>query len=105
MRCCLICIILRFCAALIYIDILLLDEKIFQTIGDSHSLLTTTKRSIFFPLLLRQRSGGGGVSSGLGGVQLTEYKRTPAALFLFFKQISKDETKQKPTNQFLAAKM
>jgi hypothetical protein len=41
----------------------------------------------------------------LGGVQLTEYKRTPAALFLFFKQISKDETKQKPTNQFLAAKM
>lgn len=55
---CLICIILRFCAALIYIDILLLDEKIFQTIGDSHSWLTTTKRSIFFPLLLRQRSGG-----------------------------------------------
>jgi hypothetical protein len=46
-----------------------------------------------------------GFSSGLGGVQLTEYKRTPAALFLFFKQISKDETKQKPTNQFLAAKM
>ena len=51
---------------------------------------------------------GSWFSSGLGGVQLMEYKRTPADLFLFFKQISKDETKKKKkktSNQFLAAEM